>query len=298
MLIKSNLHLYNHKLQKKKRMRHLIYASFVLLMICLFFYTLFFSDRFSIKDIKIFGAESISESLLKAEIAGALDMRSFVFLKNTNIFAMPSDFLRDELKVKFPKIKTVLVEKNIFKREVSFVITERKATGITCKNDDGNPRTQRAEQSPYDDNPRTQRAEQSPHDGPCFYFDSEGVIFNSSPVILGAQVLKIIDDAINTDMILPNHKYLESQIWLIGFLKNKALAQNNITLRYFSFLNNHGDISAETTQGFKIFFNSQIVPAEQIKVLGGILDKEIKDQTSNLDYIDLRVENRAYYKFK
>ena len=271
MLIKSNLHLYNHKLQKKKRMRHLIYASFSLLMICLFFYTLFFSDRFSIKDIKIFGAESIPEDLLKAEIAGALDMRSFVFLKNTNIFAMPSDFLRDELKVKFPKIKTVLVEKNIFKREVLFVIAEREATGITCKNDDGNP---------------------------CFYFDSEGVIFNSSPVILGAQVLKIIDDAINTDMILPNHKYLESQIWLIGFLKNKALAQNNITLRYFSFLNNHGDISAETTQGFKIFFNSQIVPAEQIKVLGGILDKEIKDQTSNLDYIDLRVENRAYYKFK
>ena len=110
--------------------------------------------------------------------------------------------------------------------------------------------------------------------------------------------MKIIDDTINTDMILPNHKYLESQIWLIGFLKSKALAQNNITLRYFSFLNNHGDISAETTQGFKIFFNSQIVPAEQIKVLGGILDKEIKDQTSNLDYIDLRVENRAYYKFK
>ena len=137
--------MYNHKLQKKKRMRHLIYASFSLLMICLFFYTLFFSDRFSIKDIKIFGAESIPESLLKAEIAGALDMRSFVFLKNTNIFAMPSDFLRDELKVKFPKIKTVLVEKNIFKREVSFIIAERKATGITCKNDDGNPRTQKAE---------------------------------------------------------------------------------------------------------------------------------------------------------
>ena len=269
MLIKSNLHLYNHKLQKKKRMRHLIYASFVLLMICLFFYTLFFSNRFSIKDIKIFGAESIPESLLKAEIAGALDMRSFVFLKNTNIFVMPSDFLRNELKVKFPKIKTVLVEKNIFKREVSFIIAERKATGITCKNDIL-----------------------------CFYFDSEGVIFNSSPVILGAQVLKIIDDTINADMILPNHKYLESQIGLIGFLKNKTLAQNNITLRYFSFLNNHGDILAETAQGFKIFFNSQIVPAEQIKVLGGILDKEIKDQTSNLDYIDLRVENRAYYKFK
>ncbi len=29
----------------------------------------------------------------------------------------------------------------------------------------GNPRTQRAEQSPYDGNPRTQRAEQSPYDG-------------------------------------------------------------------------------------------------------------------------------------
>lgn len=270
MLIKSNLHLYNHKLQKKKRMRHLIYASFSLLMICLFFYTLFFSDYFTIKDIKIFGTESIPESLLKAEIAGALDMRSFIFLKNINIFAMPSDFLRDELKVKFPKIKTVLVEKNIFKREVLFVIAERKAIGITCKNDDGN----------------------------CFYFDSEGVIFNSSPIILGAQVLKIIDDAIDADMILPNHKYLEAQIRLIGFLKNKALEQNNITLRYFSFLNNHGDILAETMQGFKIFFNSQIVPAEQIKVLGGILDKEIKDQVSNLDYIDLRVGNRAYYKFR
>src|SRR3990170_4358926 len=29
----------------------------------------------------------------------------------------------------------------------------------------GNPRTQRAEQSPHDDNPRTRRAEQSSHDG-------------------------------------------------------------------------------------------------------------------------------------
>lgn len=270
MLIKSNLHLYNYKSQKKKGMKHWVYASFSFLLVSFIFYFFFISSYFSVSKIQINGAESIPLNELGAKVANVLEMNSFIFLKNSNIFILPSNFLTAELLNQFPKIETVTLKKNIFKREISIFVTERKEAGIACK------------------------AKESL----CFYFDKNGVIFSVSPIILGARVLTIIDKSISQDMMLPKNKYTPKDIEFIDSIKKKTVESGKFAIRSFSFLNDHGDISAETAQEFKIFFNSRLSQDEQIKTLNAVLEKEIKDSITNLEYVDLRVESRVYYKMR
>jgi len=71
-----------------------------------------------------------------------------------------------------------------------------------------------------------------------------------------------------------------------------------VSISYFSFLNDDGDIEAQTDKGFKIIMTANGQAEEQARVIKSVLDNEIKDKISALDYIDLRVENRAYYKLR
>ena len=48
-----------------------------------------------------------------------------------------------------------------------------------------------------------------------------------------------------------------------------------------------------------MFFNNQISPSKEIEMLQVVIDKKIeKDRIKDLEYIDLRTENKVYYIFK
>jgi len=49
---------------------------------------------------------------------------------------------------------------------------------------------------------------------------------------------------------------------------------------------------------WKIIFNVSGSAKDQLMVLKQVLEKEVKDQRDNLEYIDLRIDGRAYYKLK
>ena len=55
------------------------------------------------------------------------------------------------------------------------------------------------------------------------------------------------------------------------------------------------DLKAKTSAGWYIYFNPAYSVDAQIRALEMVLENEIKDSNS-LEYIDLRIDNRVYYK--
>ena len=50
--------------------------------------------------------------------------------------------------------------------------------------------------------------------------------------------------------------------------------------------------------GWFLILNQKIDLNYQLQVLKNVLDQSIGNQASNLAYIDLRIQNKAYYKYK
>jgi len=131
----------------------------------------------------------------------------------------------------------------------------------------------------------------------CFYFDKNGVIFEESPEIVGATILLFHDNTV-LDSSLPSEKYTKETVDFADNIKVKLFEKTDVSVSYFVFLNDNGDIEARTDKGFKIMMTTNGQAEEQARVIKSVLENEIKDKISALDYIDLRVENRAYYKLR
>ncbi len=60
-----------------------------------------------------------------------------------------------------------------------------------------------------------------------------------------------------------------------------------------------GDLDVETDGNFKIYFNESIGLKKSVLMLHAVLDNEIgSDRQKDLEYIDLRLDNKVFYKFK
>ena len=59
-----------------------------------------------------------------------------------------------------------------------------------------------------------------------------------------------------------------------------------------------GEIHVVTREGFRILINADADMRQQLQYLSAVLKEDIQDRRSNLEYIDLRIQGRVYYKEK
>jgi hypothetical protein len=59
------------------------------------------------------------------------------------------------------------------------------------------------------------------------------------------------------------------------------------------------DIRVTTSEGWRIFFNADISLSKEVDMLKVVLDEKVpNEKRSYLEYIDLRSDNKVFYKFK
>jgi len=264
---------FYEKRLKRIKLKLLIYGSLSIVFISSLFYFLFLSSYFDIQGYSVIGTDIVPRGDVRSTVIGvAEDDILFSLLKRQNIFLFSSRQAERKVREMHPIIKEVRVKKNFPERNITIQTQERQPLGIAC-------------------------GKYSVTDG-CFNFDETGTIFTSSPLIVGATVLRIQDDSLGGGMTLPVKKYEEHEIDFISSIKRHILDTSAIAIESFFFLNRYGDVEAKTINGFTILLNMEQDPEIQAKILRNLLDLEIKDQVAELDYIDLRVDSRAYYKFK
>lgn len=255
--------------RRKVRIAFLVISSLVVFIVFAT-YALFFSGWLTIKEIRVNGNEEISSEEINALIDGYL-YRSY-FLGHiklfSNILFTSSKNIEESLRDKFPKIETVKVDKNLFAKNLTVNITERGAVGIWCKS--GEDR--------------------------CFYFDKDLVLFKAAPKFSGEFFLTVEDGRgrdFNLSDSFDDRELLEKIILTRSILDElKVVNYNGFFLPEGSF-----EFWLKTKEGWNVYLDKGSDIATQIVALKKFLDEKLSaSRRQTLEYVDLRINNRIYYK--
>ena len=130
----------------------------------------------------------------------------------------------------------------------------------------------------------------------CFYFDKEGVIFEESPKSSGSLLISI-EDARGTAANLGSAVLSESQI--ASAQDAQRLVKGNFPFAVSSILVRTGEeYELLTTEGWRVLLNKTDGLEYQLSNLKYVIDEEIKTRRGELEYVDLRLGNRVFYKYK
>jgi len=251
---------------KKFRSGKKIFFFALVLVFLLLIAGVLLSPIFKVEKFYVDGNEEIKSE----EIENAVNRKNILLLSETEI--------KNGLVRAFPKIATLKIEKNILKRTIEITLTERKSLGIICK----------AKIVSTGKMPKEEITN-------CFYADKEGVIFESAPQTSGSLILLIKD--YSTEEFLLGKKTIEGKlISSIYDLKTELLQKTNILSLWFEL---HAfppeELKVITSEDWYMLFDLSRDLKSQLLTLKVALDEKIKNR-QNLEYVDLRIENRVYYK--
>lgn len=199
-----------------------------------------------------------NQAISNEDIQNSLDNQS-------NLFLATGSKLRKILISDFPRILSIEVDKNIAKKTIDLEIVEREEMGIFCKEE-------------------------------CYYIDKEGVIFEKAPQTSGTLILVIKDNSkgeVEIGRSVIDKEFITELIELRSYLPDQ------FGLKVLDFIiesDTSQDLKMNTNEGWYILFDKSRDFKNQVQALELVLEEKIKDQRENLEYVDLRIENRAYYK--
>jgi len=183
----------------------------------------------------------------------------------------PKKRIENILTDKFKKIRTANAEKK-FPDTISISIDERKALLVWCSGEN------------------------------CFLIDENGVAYNNadfnSPELAQNNLIKIDDTSAQNLAIGEN--VINSAYEQYALSIEDALRKTDFNVEgYYTPSRVAEEIDVRTKQGTEIYLSTQFSLESAVRTLSIVLEKEIpKDQREKLAYIDLRSENKAFYKFK
>lgn len=182
-----------------------------------------------------------------------------------NIFLFTKNKIKEDLIKKIPRIKNLEISKNIFRREIKLSIEERERAGIICK------------------------AEK------CFYIDKTGIVFEDAPQTSGSLIL-LINDYSERDYYFGKKVLEEKTMNFISQVQEELFLEIGIKAMDFNILYFPvKELKVMTSEGWYILFDPETEAKIQILALKAALEEKIPDRP-DLEYVDLRIENRIYYK--
>lgn len=230
-------------------------------------YFLLFSAYFAIKNIEIEGLKSVSDSEVRSELETILEQKGYFSHAYANYFTLRISNLSEILLEEFPKIQNAAIDK-IYPDTLRVKISEREIVGVWC------------------------RAKENG----CFYIDKEGVVFETAPKSYGSIVF-LVTDKRDTDSGLG--KAVLNREDILKFEKITGLLSRNFPFGVREFvINENGKIEISTSENWKLLLGDDGDIKNQFSNLKYVLDEEIREKRLNLEYVDLRLGNRIYYKMK
>jgi len=239
---------------------------------------LLLSSKFELKNINVRGVQNIKSEDVSSEINKILSQKKLKFVSAANYFVFQTDVISSNLRKAFPRIGQVKIEK-VIPNKLVIEIKERVAAGIWC---DG-------------------LREESGYPGifsvaGCFYIDNSGIIFDTAPKSTGSIVFSIIDFR---EVLFEIGDAPFEPDYISKFANvNKIVSQNfPFGIKEFS-LSESGEFEILTTEGWTILLGEKIDERYQLSNLKYILEDEIASRRKNLEYVDLRLGNKVYYKMR
>ena len=261
----------------KKKRRNLL--GKVLYWLCLLafiggvVYALFFSPFVMISEINISGTKDLDNDSIKEFVRNEIGGKYFNIVGKNSFLLLKKDILEKALGENFKKIEKVKVEKK-FPNKINITISEREEVVALCSN------------------------------GQCFIVDEKGIAYSQIDLNNSADIdehLLILQNENGRDIKLGDFVFDADYAQYLLDIKDKLESDLGITIeRELTTVQLiSGDIHAKTTEGWLIYFDKNIPIEKEIKMLGLVLKDKLKDvRHEDIEYIDLRADNKIYYKLK
>jgi cell division septal protein FtsQ len=271
----TGAHLKNERRDGEESPLGKIFARvlFYVLLVCFLAvtsYVLLFSTYLKISKITIIGNSELSLAEIRKVIEDQQQEKLLKIIPKDNFLLTRSGAFEKLLAGQFRKIKSVAVVKK-FPDTLEITLQERKALLVFCSGDW------------------------------CFLIDENGVAYSeadfNSPELTQNNLIKISDgspEAVKLGDEIFDQAYIQYVSTLKEALQGVGIfAENDFTTPSLM----ADEVKVKITQGGELYFSTQFPLKNAIKTLAIILNKEpLKTQQPNLSYIDLRTENKVFYR--
>jgi len=229
------------------------------------FYFFLISDSFEIREVNISGFKAVSEEQILGTVNNVLGEKKFGFLRSANYFLLSKEKLQSNMLISLPKIRAVDIKK-VDKNVLEIYVQEREVAGVWCG------------------------------DNECFYFDKEGVIFEQAPRSFGSLMVSVTDER----DIEPNLGDVVLEAAQVNLVQEAhRLLGNNFPFGIRGIIiTPDAEFEILTSQNWRILLNKNEDIEYQLSNLKYVLDEEVGIRRDELEYVDLRLGNRVYYKYK
>ncbi len=229
-------------------------------------YLFFFSKLFNIREIAINNSSFVSNKEIREAVDSYLGERKLFIPRFSNIFFVDRDKIQALIADKFTQAENVVVDKKYF-HTLEINLSKREALGIWCfKNKN------------------------------CFYFDRTGMAFDTAANSDGSLFLSVDDESKNLEKL--GEKVTEES--LLNFILNVQKEMGKLKIGVVKIIIPNNElfrINIKTSENWELYLNTQDNLQIQINSLSTFLSQKVSSEKRNqLQYIDVRIPNRVYYK--
>jgi len=259
-------------------------------------YLFLFSPVFKIKEISVDGNSLIATPQIVEKIEAFLDHRILKIIPGNISIFLPKNRMKTSLLGSFLEIADVKIEKPQ-PDKLDVLIFERKPAAVLCRVKIVQPSSvlPASATSSAATSAVPKIKEKLPESEDCYFVDKDGFAYRRAPQISGTllpafylpredEVLlgsALIDSATIQFAVEAKNNLRELVIDLNGFAFNEIIPT---------------ELKAFAHEGWFIYFDTGRPALVQVAVLEALLENEVKNKRANLEYVDLRVANRVYYK--
>lgn len=246
----------------------LISVAFLVVLI----YALFFSPFLEINTISISGNKYVENGSILDKINPEISGKYLNFIKKNNLLLVRTGKIEKVIRDDFKIIREIQIKRK-FPSTLMVSIIERDPQMVFCGA------------------------------GDCFVIDENGEAYDnysSNSENEKNNFLVLSDESsrkINLGETVLEKKYMDYVLEIRQELLGRLEIEVQNDFKTSSLISK--DIRVKTKEGWEIYFNEDIELEKEIEMLKVVLENKIeKNQRPDLEYVDLRIDNKIYYKFK
>ncbi len=250
------------------RIKLYFYAALSMGVIVGVFYTIMFSPLFRVREIVVRGNKILSADQITSALESSVTAGSYIkhFLGATN-YLVWSKTAPAELFTMLPALSSASITGDYLKKRIIVDVSERQRFGIMCA------------------------AEESARK--CLWFDRDGTMFETAPAAEGSTVMTINDysgfNAAVGARILNDPRQIEAASSIFNILQMLGIRIKEMKIMRRELR----ELIVPTYEGAELRFGLNTDPQQFSEALRKLKNDPGLDK---LQYIDMRVENRVYYK--
>ena len=223
----------------------------------------------AVTGIDVSGADAAAEEI-RQSVQTMLEGKFLLLIPRKNFFAVSGNHIADELRRRFPEVASVRVDKD-FPHRIIIRAEGRHLWGVYCR-----------------------REGTAPPAG-CAYLDTDGTAYEELerfagwllPVIYGPAPARLGEPTVPAGIL---RFFGDAQSGLAG------IGAKPLTLSFST--STPDDARLALAEGWYLLVTASRPVAEWMDTLRAVLEKEIGERRSELEYVDLRFGAKVFYKFR